>query len=211
MNMDRFARSLGRHSIVLIYVIATLFLCNCMFMRRSPVLQPVDFKLDRVSDVRIAGVSIEGKRSYEEFSLDEAVALAAAVGRHDVPLSFIAHVGAENPTTNQVPARLVAMQWTAYIRDKQTVSGGIGQEYELPAGQKFDVPLQVNLDIYDFFPKPAADLFQLAQDIATSIDTTTVSLRAAPTITTDFGPMEYPGDVTIRRRPAGAASATPPR
>src|SRR5262245_36190734 len=170
-------------------------------------LAQVDFALDRVGDVRLAGISIAQKTSYRDFSLTEAAQLAAAVVGRNVPLSFVAHVGAENPGTNAVTARLLAMSWTAYIEDKQTVSGGTDREYELPPGQRVDLPLRVDLDLYDFFSGQAADFFRLAQSVAGSGQPTSVSLRARPSIQTALGPIEYPGEITILRREVGAAGS----
>jgi hypothetical protein len=208
IRASELGRSIGLHRILLLGPVVAVFLCNCATLREIAALRQVDFALDRVGDVRLAGISIAGKTSYQDFSLTEAAQLASAVARRDVSLSFVAHVGAENPSTNAVTARLVAMLWTAYIEDRQTVSGGLDREYQLSPGQRVDLPLQVDLDLYDFYSGRAADLFQLARSVAGSGEPTTVSLRAKPTIQTAIGPIEYPGEITILRREVGRSAGT---
>jgi len=121
-----------------------------------------------------------------------------------VPLAMTVHVNAENPASNSVTARLVQLDWTLNIEDQPTVSGRLTQEYELPPGQVTDVPVTVELDLWDFFSGRAQDLFNLAQSAAGLNGPMSISLKATPTIQTPIGPIRYPSPITIVEREVGS-------
>jgi hypothetical protein len=164
----------------------------------------VDFQLDRVADVSLADVDISGIRSYSDLGLADATRVAAAVTRGELPLAFRLHLLAENPGENSVTARLVRMQWTLLLEDTETVSGQIEEEYELPPGQPTDIPLDVELDLFDFFERSGPDLIDLALNLAGAGGAQKqVSVRAVPTINTALGPITYPQPITIVNRTVG--------
>src|SRR5262245_56074273 len=119
----------------LLLAVASGLLSDCATLRQIAALGQVDFALDRVGEVRLAGVPVEGRRSLGDLSITDAAKVATAVAQRAVPLTFTAHVGAENPSTNSVSARLVALAWTAYIQDRRTVSGGLDREYVMAPGE----------------------------------------------------------------------------
>jgi hypothetical protein len=175
---------------------------GCAALGQLGALRHVDFELDRVAEVDLAGVRIDGKRSLQDLSVVEAARLATAVVAGSVPLTFVAHVDAQNPEGNAT-ARLLAMRWTAYIEDRETVSGDLDREFELPAGTTVDVPVRVGLDLYHTFGGQANDLFRLAQSVAGVGAPTRVALRARPVVSTPLGPITYPGEITIVHRDVG--------
>ena len=149
-----------------ILVLALAAVAGCATLSQVAALRKVDFNLDRVSAATLAGVRLEGKQSYSDLNTTELARLAAAVATKNVPLVMTVHVQAENPATNSVSARLVQLDWTLNIEDQPTVSGRLAQEYELPPGQVTDVPLAVEVDLWDFFSGRAQDLFGLALSAA---------------------------------------------
>lgn len=173
---------------------------GCASLRQVAALHQVDFALDRVAEIDLAGVRIDGKRSFQDLSVVDAARIAAAVLARDVPFSFVAHVGAQNPATNSVTARMLELSWTAYIENRATVSGGLGQEYLLPPGETVDIPVRIQMDLWQFFSGQADDLFRLARAVAGTGEPTSVSLKARPTIRTPIGPIHYPNEITIVSR-----------
>jgi hypothetical protein len=177
---------------------------GCAALQQIAALRSVDFQLDRVANVRLAGVDISEVRSSSDLSLPDAARIGAAVAQRDLPLAFRLHLRAENPAENSVTARLVRMQWTLFLEETETVSGQIDREYELAPGRATDIPLEIELDLFDFYERSGPDLIDLALNLAGAGGAPKqVSVRAVPTITTALGPITYPQPITIVSRTVG--------
>ena len=181
-----------------------LVLPGCATLQQIAALRDVDFSVDRVAGVRLAGIDVSRLRSYSELAAADAGRLALAVSQRDLPIELTVHVSALNPADNAVDARLVRMDWTVLLEGRETLSGVFADETLLPRGRPTDVPIFVRFDLIDFFEGSARDLFDLAMDIAgAGGEPTAVTLRAVPTIDTALGPIRYPEPITIVSREVG--------
>lgn len=184
----------------------TAALPGCATLQEIASLRSVQFWLDRITGLRLAGVDLSGLRSPADLSLSGGARVASAVAVGKLPLSFTLHMLAENPASNPVTARLLRMQWTLLLEDKETVSGRIQQAYELLAGQPTDIPVDVSLDLLRFFERSGRDLVDLALNLAgAGGQPKRVALRATPTIDTPLGPISYPRPITIAAGTVGQA------
>ena len=169
-------------------------------------LRHVDFALTGVQNGRLAGVRLERIASYRDLSTVELGRLALAVARDDLPLSFTVNVKAENPVGNSATATMVRLAWTLLLDDKEMIRGVLDSSYTLPPGQPVTIPLQMSLDLTEFFDGPTESLIDLAAGLAgVRADPTRVTLRAVPSIDTPLGRMDYPSPITIVSRTVGAA------
>ena len=181
-----------------------LLLGACATLQQFAALRDVDFSVERLSGVRLAGVDLSRVRSYSQLSVTEAARLASAVSQRALPLDFTVHLEALNPQDNSVDARLLRMDWTLLLQDRETLSGTFADETLLRRGQPTDVPIDVSVDLLDFFQGSAQDLFNLALSVADPTrPPTEVSLRATPTVDTALGPIRYPQPITIVNRDVG--------
>jgi hypothetical protein len=185
-------------------IAVALSMSSCATLQQIVALREVDFSVDRLSNVRLAGVDFARVRSYSQLSAVEAARLATAVAQRTLPLDLTIHLSATNPADNSVDARLVRMEWTLLLRERETLSGTLADETLLRRGQATDVPLTVSVDLVDFFQGSAQDLFALAMSIADpNAPPTDVALRATPTVDTAIGPIRYPQPITIVHREVG--------
>lgn len=185
-------------------VVGAALATACATLQQIAALRQVEFAIDRVSQVRLAGIDLTDRRSFGDLSLAEGAALATAVSRNDLPLAFTLHLRAENPADNRVNARLVRMSWTMLLEDRETISGTVAQEYTFPPGEPQDLPIAMELNLTEFFEHNARDLFELALNLAGQGGAPkTVALRAVPTIETALGPITYPQPITIVSREIG--------
>jgi len=183
----------------------------CATLQQLAALRNVDFSLDRVSELRLAGIDLARIRSFDDLSFIDAGRLALAVSQSELPLDFRLHLLAENPAENSTEARLVRMAWTLLLQDRETLSGVFEEEVLLPPGQPTDVPLAISLDLMEFFQGGARDLFELALSIADQGGAPKeLALRATPTIQTPLGPISYPRPITILSRQVGQEGAPLP-
>lgn len=181
-----------------------LVMSGCATLQQVAALRQVDFALDRISRLRLAGVSLDGIRSTSDVRATDLARVAAALATGDVPLEFLLHIRARNPEDNAVDARLLALDWTLLLEDRETVGGRLERNLVLPRGQTVDVPLDVRLDVADFVEGGARDLLELALSLAgAGGEPKNVALRATPTIDTALGPIRYPNPITIVSVQAG--------
>jgi hypothetical protein len=188
------------------YVLALVpvTLGGCATLQQIAALRDVDFSVDRISDLRLAGIELSGVRSYGELGVADAGRLALAVSQRELPMDFRLHLTAENPADNSVDARLVRMDWTLLLQGRETLSGVFAEETLLPRGQPTDVPITISLDLIDFFEGSARDLLDLALNLSGRGGAPTqVTLRATPTVDTALGPIRYPQPITIVSREVG--------
>lgn len=192
---------------LVILVMAILAGTSCATLQSIAALRKVDFAIDRVANASLAGVPIDRVRDYQELSVLEVANIARALSRGDLPLDFVIHVSALNPADNTVSARLVQMDWTLLLEDRETISGSILREILLEPGVPGDIPVDISLDLADFFQHNARDMVDLAL-AATGAggQPTRIALRATPTIQTALGPIRYPEPITIVSGVVGAPS-----
>lgn len=186
--------------IQLFAVLALAALPGCATLRQLTPLHSVRFQFSNVSDVRIAGIPIGARTSFRSLSVADAARLSAAVLAHEVPLDLVAHVEATNPAENSVTARMVALDWSLFIEDRRTLTGGLGNSVTIASGATSDVPLKVRLDLLEIGEGGARDLFELGLAIAGhGTLEKDMHLDLTPTIETPLGPIRYPMPVTVRR------------
>ncbi len=165
-------------------------------------LSRCSFKLEGISDFRLAGISLSGKSA---FSLIDAGQALANFGRGELPATFTLNIAAQNPNTGaggttRSTATMTSFAWNLRLDDTPTIEGDIAQPIEIPGtGQKAIIPLRMNLDLFKFFKDRGYDkIVNLAFALGGAQGSTSrVTLRARPTIRTDYGPLTYPGEIDI--------------
>jgi hypothetical protein len=189
---------------LLLLAVTFPLLSSCQALQQVAALRHVDFDLDRVSDMQLAGVDVGRIRSYNDLSLVEVGRLTAAFAQGKLPVSFNLHVNATNPPENRVSARMVGLAWTLLIEDRETISGTVNQLIDLPPGQPQDIPVSIGLDLVQFFDRNLRDLVELALAVSGQGGAPkNIQLRATPTIETPLGPIRYPQPITIVSREIG--------
>lgn len=210
MNGSIFLR--GLRSDVASTIIAALVLLSssfsisgCTTLKELAALRDVDFSLDSVTDVHLADVELRRGMAYSDLSVIDIARLGRELAANKMPLSFNLNIGALNPAENTVQARLVRLDWTLLLEDRETVSGVFSDEVVLPPGQVQRIPFGVELDLIQFFGSNLRDLADLALAISNQGGAPkNVKLRAIPTVDTPLGPIRYPEAITIVNRTVGS-------
>lgn len=181
-----------RRSVLLGLVLAGLILLpSCAILQSLAALSQVRFSLDGVSGIRLAGVPLEGTRSYADLSLTDATRIGTTLAGGALPLDLTLHVAADNPSENP-EARLLALDWTLFLRDRETVGGTLDREIRMPPGERTDVPLAIRLDLLEFFDGGARELVELVTSLVREDgEPVGVRLEALPTVETPLGPVRY--------------------
>src|SRR5688572_24977521 len=189
--MKRFAR------IAILLALTAVAVQGCTTLRQIAALRAVDFALERVHGVRIAGIVVDRLRGGSDLRPEDILRIADAVRRRSVPLELMLDVEAHNPRDNEVSARLVKMAWGFWLRDRETVRGVLDRDLLVAPGETVTVAVPVALDLYRFLGDDAGELRDLARAFADDRADEGVKLAIRPTLTTPLGPIEI-GEITLR-------------
>ena len=189
-------------TLVVLALSASVVLTGCATLRQVVALRHVDFSLEGTSGGTLAGIPIQSTRSLGDLRALDVVRIGAAVSKGELPLEGVSLVSAFNPVDN-AQARLVGMDWTLFLDDRETVSGALDQEYVLPPGEPVTIPVRVRLDLLDFFDEQFEEVVALALAVAGAGEARRVRLEATPSIQTRWGPIRYPEPVRIEHEVGG--------
>jgi len=198
-------RHIARSFPVAILMVSFVFSsCNVMKEIGQAVtnLSRCSFKLSGISNFQIAGISLSGKT---RLGIADAAVAVAAFGRGELPTTFTLNVAAVNPNdgTGGSPksaATLTSFAWNLRLDDTPTISGDIAEPITIPGtGQEAIIPLRMNLDLMRFFKdKGYEKIVNLALALGGAQGSASrVTLRAKPSMRTDYGTLTYPGEIDI--------------
>jgi hypothetical protein len=165
----------------------------------------LQFKLQNVNGFNLSGINLTNKSKVSDFSLSDGVKLGAAFASKSFPARFIVNVEAKNPNdgtggSNQTSATLTSFDWQLYIDDVPTIKGNITKSIDIPGtGQSTIIPLEMEIDLYKFFKDKGYDgILNLALALG-GVNGSAARLKvdAQPTVSTQFGPITYPGRITV--------------
>jgi hypothetical protein len=183
---------------------AVVLTTACATLQQLAALRQVAFALAGVRNGRLAGVDLARIRSYSDLTATDIGRISLALARKDLPIEFVVDVRAENPPDNKVTATMVRLAWSLLLNDKETISGVVDTTLSLPPGVPVGIPMQMRLNLLQFFEGPAQSMVDLAASIAgLSSDPTRIAIRAVPTIDTPIGRISYPSPITIVSRTVG--------
>jgi hypothetical protein len=197
-------RLAGRRGLALL-ALATM-LPGCAALSSLAALRQVDFELAGVGEVSLAGVELTGLRGVQDLSALQMAQVGLAVARGNLPLSLVLDVQAENPSGNP-DARLAGLDWELFVDGRPTVTGQLAEAASLPSGVVTPVPIEVGLDLMDFFSGGLEELVDLAIGLAGGGDTVPLRLEATPTVETPIGPIRYPRPLVLRHGGPGTSAA----
>jgi len=171
---------------------------GCAGLKETLALRQVDFRYERISDPAVAGLPLSRLTRYEDLSIIDVGRLALAIAAKDVPLDIIVHIEGTNPASNNTAARLLRLDWSYLVDDREIITGRLAQEFVFPPGQPTDMPLGVRFNLIDFFGNDGKVLFDTALVLSGQRTTTKrVTLRLTPTVETSLGPIRYPVPITL--------------
>jgi hypothetical protein len=167
-------------------------------------IQRLKFKLGNISNLKVAGVSLSGKNSLNDFSLADGLKLTQAFANKNLPTSFRLNVLAKNPNdgtggTTKTTSTLTKLSWRLLIDNNETINGAFNQPVEVPGiGQEITIPIDMNLNLYDFFKNLGYEgVIRLALALGgVHGSTSRVTLKATPSIETVLGPITS-NEITI--------------
>ena len=188
---------MSKQTLLVVLLSSLIVVSGCQVFRQVASLRQLDFALSGVDSPRLAGVDLSSVRSANDVSPVDMARLGSALLRDELPFDFTLLVSAENPQSNSVDARMMRLDWTLLLDDRETVSGFTEPDVLISPGSTAEIPTVVSLNLLEFFDSGLADLLDLALAVSGSGDPKRIKLQATPTVTTALGPIKYPRPIVI--------------
>lgn len=199
-------KKIRQYSIVIPIILLSFVSLSCSVLKEIEQavvnLSQCKFKLDSVSNFSLVGIPLSGKTN---IGVADGIRLAAAFARNEFPASFNLNVAAINPNdgtggTKKSSATLTSFAWKLILDNTMTINGDIASPITIPGtGQQSIIPLSMSLDLAKFFKdKGYESIINLALALGGANGSPSrITLRAKPTLKTDFGQITYPGEIDI--------------
>ena len=189
----------------LIVLISVGIISSCSILNTLNTMKKLQFKLDGIQSFKLSGVTVSKQSKISDFDFGDALKLTNLLQGKTCPVTFVLNVAAINPNDGKsspvkTDATISNLEWRLLLDDVPTISGGIEAPVNVPAsGQSVTIPISMDLDLYKFFK---GETFDKVLNLAFAIggakhDLSRVKLDVKPTVNTMFGPITYPGRITI--------------
>ena len=167
-------------------------------------VQRLQFKLDDVTNMRLAGVNLSNITSISNLNLLDGASLLSSFTSGKVPAEFTLNVLAKNPNdgtggTKNTSAVIKNLDWRLFIDSKETINGKVGNITVPGVGQATTIPVNVSFDLLKFFNDVGYEsLVNLALALGGKNGSASrLTLKVKPTIDTPLGPITYPGEFDV--------------
>jgi len=167
-------------------------------------IQRLQFKLDKVTSMKVANVPLSNFSSISSIGVLDAANLLAAFTSGKLPVSFTLNVLAKNPNdgtggTKQSSAVIENLAWRLFIDNNETINGNVGNISVPGVGTSTNIPIGMSFDLLQFFTNGNYnDLINLALALGGKNGSSSrVTLKVKPTVRTVIGPITYPGEFDV--------------
>ena len=183
-------------------ILLTFLLSSCSVLQQTSEIKnfaKCDFRLESISNLRMAGVNIQNKTSMSDLSFVDIAKITAAVASNSLPVHFDLDVLARNP--NSAMAAMNRLDWILLIDDIEMTRGVLMERIEIQPNSFTAFPVAMNFDLMKALSGKSGDallnfIFNLT---GSGNKPTRVKLKARPTIIVGSTALEYPGYITIKQ------------
>lgn len=173
-------------------------LFGCATLEEVGAVRQLEFRLQDAREPVLAGVELKGVGSLGELDAMDALALARAAARDELPFRVIIEIGAENPADNEVTAQLLALDWRLLMSGREAATGSIDRSFSIAPGETASIPLSVQIDLRELFDRDLPQLIDLALAAAgRGPRPGAVRLALRPTVDTPLGRIAFPEEIKV--------------
>lgn len=191
--------------VILVLIVSILGFSCSGYIDAYKNLQRLQFKLGKVHNFKLAEIALSDKGNLNEIGVMDMAKLVAAFSSGILKTQFTLDLLAKNPNdgtggTPNTSAVIKALEWKLYLDQKEVLQGNIDKGIEIPGiGQETVIPVEVTFDMLKFFHgENLNSLINLALVIGGKQGSSSrLELKIKPTVDTIFGPITYPGEITV--------------
>lgn len=128
--------------------IALFAMSSCDLLQQAEgarMLSNCEFKIQNLSDVRLAGVDVSGISNVSEINTLDVLAITNALLSNNLPLTFNLNLLVKNP--NQQPASMNRLDWILFIDDMQMLDGSVNERFVAEPQGVGLLPVKINFNL----------------------------------------------------------------
>ena len=185
---------------LLLILTAAFIFASCKTIREMKALAKCQFRIDSVTNTKLAGVSIENIKSFSDLGISEAAAVTKAFVLGRLPLDFTLNLQVKNP--NKQRAAMNKFEWIAMVDESELLNGIVTKRVEVePEGGISTIPLNISVNIKEILTKLSkSQLLNFGFGLSDSQKKPTrVALKLKPSIMVGSKSLSYPGWITVKR------------
>jgi len=182
-------------------VLLTIIMSSCGINKQAQqikALEQCEYKFVSASKVTVAGTDIKKIIDQQSINIAGLPALALGLLRQDVPLKATLNVEITNPSTNE--AAINNFDYIILINKQEIANGVVEQVVQIEPGQKIQVPVQLNANIYRFLSngKTLEEISKFLSGTSNGVaEIGLVTIKIKPSIRVGNELVKYPGFITI--------------
>ncbi len=171
---------------------------SCSMINQLASLRNCEYKYKSVTDVRVAGIDVQNKKTLKDFTVLDAASLLAAVNRNEFLLNATVNIEITNP--NAGTASLDGGEWIFFIDGKEMIRGNVSKKVQVnPSGGVAIMPMAMIVDLKKILGKENRETiagFGLGL-AAGEGQATRVSLWIKPIMNVGGFPLSYPNYIKL--------------
>ncbi len=182
-----------------VLVLSGVFMAGCDVLQQMATFTKCEFKMNSMTDTRLAGVNVQSKSSFKSLSFLDAANVTKALMSGTLPLTFNLNVEVKNP--NSTLAAMQQMAWKVFIDDVEMTAGVLDKQISIEPNGSQIVPIAITLDLKKVLSgKSKNALFNFGFNLVGAGNyPTRVKLDIKPTVYVGSFPITYPGYFTLKK------------
>lgn len=183
------------------FLLLLLGLSSCSINKQAQqikALEKCDYRLVNATQVSLAGTDIRKLMNEQSINLVNLPGLALGYLRKDIPLRATLNLEISNPSSTL--AAINNFEYKILVNQQEVATGIVDQRVSIDAGQRIQVPVQVNANVYQFVSnsKVLSDIGDFLSSARKGEEKKgMVTLKIKPSILVGGNLVKYPGFITI--------------
>ncbi len=182
-------------------ILSAVLVSSCGINKQAQqikALEQCEYKFMNASKVTVAGTDIQQLIDQQTINLASLPSLALGFLRKDVPLKATLNVEITNPSITL--AAINNFDYIILVNKQEIANGVVDQLIQIDAGQKVQVPVQLNVNIYQFLSN-GKTLEEITKFLSAPTNGKTevglVTIKIKPSIRVGNELVKYPGFISI--------------
>jgi hypothetical protein len=186
-------------SLTLISLLLTLSSCEVLNqLNQIQSFTKCEFRLKSVNQVKVAGVRVDNKNSWNELGFMNIAKITTALTKPEIPMDMNLNIEVKNP--NNSTASMTQLEWILILDGIEMTKGFLYEKITIPAnGGVNTLPLNISLDLRKALKGQSGDaLLNFSKNlIGIKGKPSEVTLKVKPQMSVYGVAMEYPGYITL--------------
>ena len=186
---------------ILLVCFVAITMMGCGINKQAQQIKALEnckYRIVSAQNLSVAGADVKKLMSGQDINLASLPGLAFGLLRRDVPFRATINMEIANPTGNL--AAINQFEYKVLINKQELATGFVNQEVNVGAGQSVVVPVDLNVNVYQFISnaKVMSEISEFLRGGAGGSERKgLVTLKIKPSIKVGNTLVKYPGFITI--------------